>query len=90
MSWSGRYAASGASARRWYFCISTCGPDKQVRVDSVTLAGTEPAAMAGRPNQALRVSHDEIAAARLCEAVWPGERITALRQTVEAEYHKRA
>jgi hypothetical protein len=98
--------SDGTSAHRWYFCISTCGPDKQFRADSVTLqarTGDDPDDIAAmeRTRAALikrlaayppRVIHDvgdEIAAVRLCEALWPGERITALRQAVEAEYRER-
>jgi len=39
-----------------------------------------------------RVIHDVddvVVAVRLCEQLWPGKRITALRQAVEAEYRER-
>jgi len=98
--------SDGTSARRWYFCISTCDQDKCFRTDSVTLAtapGIDPddiAAMertraalikqlAAYPPRVIHDVDDEIAAVRLCEALWPGERITALRQAVEAEYQER-
>ena len=96
--------SDGTSARRWYFHISTCGPDKQFRTDSVTLAETSSDDIEGmeRTRAALvrrlaayppRVIHDmddEIATVRLCEQLWPGEAITRLRQAVETEYRERA
>jgi hypothetical protein len=32
---------------------------------------------------------DEVTMARLCESLWPGERVAKLRQAVEAEYRAR-
>jgi hypothetical protein len=98
--------SDGTSARRWYFCISTCDRSRAWRTDSVTMAaspGADPddIAVMERTRAALikrpaayppRVIHDvddEIAAVRLCEQLWPGERITVLRQAVEAEYRER-
>jgi hypothetical protein len=85
--------ADNAEGRRWYLTIATSGPDG-FRADQVIcddLETTERARLAifaeliaRRP----RVAHDvddELAMARLCEVLWPGERITQLRQNVERE-----
>jgi hypothetical protein len=95
--------SDGIAAKYWYFCISTCGPDKQFRTDMVTVdpswgEGRKAAETArARFLQSLMtrkplVVHDagdEVTVARLCESLWPGERITKLRQSVETEYRAR-
>jgi hypothetical protein len=100
--------SDGTAARIWYFHISTCGPDKQFRVDSVTLAQAPengplddiPALERRRMQVILAITKrfpkaiignfaDEVSAARMCEMLWPGERITRLREVVKAEYRLR-
>jgi hypothetical protein len=95
--------SDGRTARRWYFCISTCGPDKQFRTDSVTvdpswgegLDGAEAARasflrmLMTRKPLVIHDVGDEVTMARLCESLWPGEWVTKLRQAVEDEYRAR-
>jgi hypothetical protein len=93
-----------AAARRWYFCISTCGPDKQFRTDSVTIddpswgEGLDGAKatraeflrmLVTRKPLVIHDVGDEVTMARLCERLWPGDRVTKLRQAVEDEYRAR-
>jgi hypothetical protein len=41
--------------------------------------------LAAHPPRIIHDTEDELTAARLCETLWPGEHITALRKAVEAE-----
>jgi hypothetical protein len=95
--------SDGSAAKRWYFCISTCGSDKQFRTDMVTVdpswgieqGGAEVArarflqTLITRKPLVIHDVGDEVTMARLCESLWPGERVTKLRQAVEADYRAR-
>lgn len=79
--------------RRWYFMIATCGPDG-FRCDSISADDSVQLVEDMRfslmlamvaPGRVLHDTDDELYAARLCETLWPGERITALRKTIERE-----
>jgi hypothetical protein len=72
-----------------YFVIATCGLDKQFRCDRVDGDADDRMAVmaklvASRPRVIIDMD-DELEMARMCEAVWPGERVTRLRKAVEAE-----
>jgi hypothetical protein len=78
-------------------------PDKQFRTDTVTvdlswgegLDGAEAARasflrmLVTRKPLVIHEVEDEVTMARLCERLWPGERVTKLRQAVEDEYRAR-
>jgi hypothetical protein len=95
--------SDGKQAKRWYFCISTCDRTKRFRSDSVTvdsswgegLEGCEKArgslimALTARRPRVIHTAEDEVTAARLCEALWPGRHISKLRRAIEAEYRGR-
>jgi hypothetical protein len=86
----------GRFSKAWYFIVSTCGPNG-FRADQVDLDGVNDAAereqVRGRFMLALErsgscVIHDigdELDAARLCEQLWPGPKVTELRKVIEAE-----
>jgi len=83
-----------AGGRRWYFIVSTCGPDG-LRCDKLDVEGDADKADEVRAGLFLALvqrrplvvhdTDDELYMARLCETLWPGERITRLRQGVELE-----
>jgi hypothetical protein len=88
----------------WYFTLSTCDQDKQHRVDVVNIdasawgkgrAACEEArdslvfALMQRRPLVIHDMDDEVATVRLCETLWPGERISQIRADVEAEYRAR-
>jgi hypothetical protein len=86
--------SDGRSARRWYFAIATCGATG-IRLDQVCVADKEhgeaskAAVIADltivRPPLVVHLVDDELYMARLCETLWPGERISEIRAAVEAE-----
>ena len=83
-----------AEGPRWYFMVATCGPDG-FRCDKLDVEGDADeaddvrAALFGaliqRRPLVVHDTDDELYMARLCETLWPGERITRLRQGVELE-----
>ena len=85
--------ADTAEGRRWYFMIATCGADG-FRADQV-IADTRRAtrrarravivALVARRPRLIHDVDDELEMARLCECLWPGERIAQLRRAVERE-----
>jgi hypothetical protein len=93
----------GKMSKRWYFSVLTCGPDKQFRTDRVDIdpswgEGSDGAhaaresfleVLATRKSVAVLDASDELTAVRWGESLWPGERITRLRQDMEAEYRAR-
>lgn len=77
-----------------YFIVATSEKDRGFRCDQISIGEgyTRETMRAGIIMALVRrkpiVIHDtdeELYMARLCETLWPGERITKLRQTVEAE-----
>ncbi|MGE0660438.1 MAG: hypothetical protein AB7O63_13145 [Reyranellaceae bacterium] len=85
--------ADTTEGRRWYFTVATCGPDG-FRCDQV-VCGSRPdtergrsafmVAMMARLPRVIHDTDDELYMARLCESLWPGERISRLRRGVERE-----
>jgi hypothetical protein len=78
-----------------YFIVASSEKDCGFRCDQITIGdglgdGTKwrngvIGAFARRKPIAIHDTHDELYMARLCEILWPGERITKLRKVVEAE-----
>jgi hypothetical protein len=84
--------SDGSNSRRWYFVIATSGDGCGFRCDRIDIDGAHPEGerarvllgFAGRP-AVLHVMYDELDMAKLCEKLWPGDRITALRRAIEAD-----
>ena len=80
--------------KNWYVIVATAGPDKQFRCDQLITVKANADRMrtlilAALVQRQPIIIHDmdcEVKMARLCEALWPGERVSELRATVEAEY----
>jgi hypothetical protein len=78
---------------RWYFMLATAGADNECHLDQIVVSFDEPEADRARVLHALverrplttHDTDDELAMARLCETLWPGERITSIRRAIEAE-----
>ncbi len=78
---------------RWYFILATAGPENDSHLDQIVVRFDQPEADRTRVLHALIerrafATHDiddELAMARLCETLWPGERITSIRKAIEAE-----
>jgi hypothetical protein len=78
-----------------YFCIASAGRTSGFRADQIIAGRTRAEAtkrrrdvmtrfVAARP-VVINDMDDELAMVRLCEALWPGQQVTALRRAVEAE-----
>lgn len=85
--------ADCAEMQRFYFTVATCGADG-FRCDQViggdrraTLCArlAVSAALAARRPRVVHDLDDELEMALFCELLWPGARITQLRQAVERE-----
>jgi hypothetical protein len=92
--------SDGRFARDWYFFIATCGPDG-FQCDKVSASGDKAICeemrdtvlfmlTQSKPPTVIHDTDDELYMTKICEALWPGERITRLRKAVEAEYADRA
>jgi hypothetical protein len=81
-----------------YLTIATSEPGRGFRLDSIVAGRGGGEGVSGKPlriqliaafraNRKLVIHDvgDELDMARLCERLWPGERITRLRKEVEAE-----
>lgn len=86
--------SDGLCAKIWYFSVGTAGKGSGFRCDQMIVEegvnGHEPRAafimaLVSRPPIVIHDVDDELHAARLCECLWPGERITKLRERVETE-----
>jgi hypothetical protein len=90
-------STDGTANKRWYFMLASSGEGRGFRCDMVTVTPDEREKMRASVIMALierrpLVIHDvgdEVTMARLCETLWPGPRITRLREGVEAEYASR-
>jgi hypothetical protein len=92
VSWQPADEATGA--KFWYFIAATAGKNREFRCDQFGAdnkadaeqfrASVMLALMQRRPIVIHDVD-DEVRMARLCETLWPGERISRLRKLVEAE-----
>jgi hypothetical protein len=80
----------GKGGKRWYFTISTNERGRGWRADMVTIKDDidKAAVMASfvgeKPPAVIFDAGTELEAAKMCEALWPGERITQVRQSIEA------
>jgi len=85
--------SDGTAGKRWYVTIAASEAGRGFRCDQVTLSPDSPEDDRARiitafvPHRPLVIhdADDELYMARLCEILWPGPKITRLRQTVEAE-----
>jgi hypothetical protein len=86
-----------SGAKRWYFIVAT-SDERGWRCDMVNVEEDERewmrmrvmAALVERRPLVIHDMGDEVEMARLCEVLWPGPRIAAVRKQVEADYAKRA
>lgn len=86
--------SDGKTGKRWYFTVAVCGPDGCC-LDTIDAGGDEQltvqmrmalksAFYAHRPI-VVHDTHDELYMTKLCETLWPGDRITQIRENVERE-----
>ena len=89
------WASRQGRQKEWYFTIASCGKDKQFRNDMIVTgasqslgeeirAGVTMAFLACRP-LVVHDTDDELYMAKVCETLWPGERISRIRAEIEAE-----
>jgi hypothetical protein len=89
--------SDGAASKVWYFVMSTSEPGRGWRCDQIRIPpGCEGERelyrskllieFARKPGTVIHDVGDEVYAARLCEALWPGERISRVRKQIEADY----
>lgn len=88
-------ASDGRQARLWYFHAALpskgdfhlvqidCGGSD--REDATLLRSSFAAALARRRPMVIHITEDELQMARICEALWPGERIAGIRAQIESE-----
>jgi hypothetical protein len=86
--------SDGKASKAWYFTVATSEKRRGFRCDQITIGdgiqrdeARQSFLLALTRRKAL-VAHDtddELYMAKLCEALWPGERITRLRKHIEAE-----
>jgi hypothetical protein len=87
--------SDGTAAKIWYFIVATSEAGRGFRCDQITTPDGEADRTAFLLELIRRrpiIVHDmgdEVSMARLCEALWPGDRITAIRKRVEADYASR-
>jgi hypothetical protein len=84
--------ADGTVAKYWYFIVCTSEAKRGFRCDQVIVPEPDQdyraAFILELARRKPKVVHDvdsELAMAKLCETLWPGERITNLRKRVERE-----
>jgi hypothetical protein len=84
--------SDGKTSRVFYFVVATSEKARGFRCDQITLGeGMEEAraafilALAQRKPIIIHDVGDELQMARLCETLWPGDRISKIRRQVEAE-----
>lgn len=85
--------SDGAAGKVWYFIVASSGMGRGFRCDQVVVLADSRdwarsgviAALMQRAPLVVHSIDDELAMVRLCEMLWPGGRIAALRQQVEAE-----
>lgn len=89
-----RPSPAGTGGKRWYFIVAVCGLEgfrsDMLSADDEDLALQARAltmmALIERRPRVVHDTDDELEMAKLCEVLWPGERISALRAAVEREY----
>lgn len=86
--------SDGTVSKIWYFTVATSEKRRGFRCDQITIGDGIQRDEARRnfllalTRRKALVAHDtddELYMAKLCEALWPGERITRLRKQIEAE-----
>ena len=89
-----RPRADNPAGKNWYSHLATCGAGgfrrHQRRPGMIRISQTRRAlammVLIERPPLVVHDTDDEVQMARLCETLWPGKRISALRAAVEREY----
>jgi hypothetical protein len=84
--------SDGVVAKRWYFVVATSGTEG-FRCDMTTVEAEHRVEMrmqvmaefVRRRPLVIHDVDDELEMARLCEMLWPGPRITAIRKAIEEE-----
>ena len=82
--------SDGTSAKIYSFIVATSDRQKGVRFNRITTAGNPGRVRAdfimalARRHVIIHDVDDELYMARLCEALWAGERISKIRQGLEA------
>jgi hypothetical protein len=71
-----------------YFMVATAEPERGFRCDQVMVNESEDrariiACLAKRKALVVHDTCDELYMARLCETLWPGERITKIRREID-------
>src|SRR5262249_9517827 len=94
LMWQASDGAGGA--KRWYFAVATSDERgfrcDMVNVDAQSREQMRMGVIAQLVQRRPLVNHDVAAEAEtpgLCEVLWPGPGIAALRKEVEADYAKR-
>jgi hypothetical protein len=81
--------SDGASGKEWYFIVATSEKGRGFRCDAVfgdaEARTTLIAAFIPHRPLVIHDMADELDMARLCETLWPGERITRIRKGIEVE-----
>jgi hypothetical protein len=88
------YVPGSTTEQFTYFIVSTCYPDRTCRHAHCNGDESDRAAileeLARRKGLVVHDVNDELRLVKLCEVLWPGEEITQLRETVEADRAQRA
>jgi hypothetical protein len=92
--------SDGTASKAWYFIVATSEEGRGFRCDQFIIPFEDDreiyqaAFLAGlarrRPPLVVHVTEDELYMARLCEVLWPGNRISEICRNLEAEYAERA
>jgi len=87
--------SDGTTSKVWYFIVATSEKGRGFRCDQIVIADSmgDPdetrrgfiAALVRHRPLVIHDTDDELYMARLCETLWPGERITGIRKSIERE-----
>jgi hypothetical protein len=86
--------SDGTASKSWYFVAATSEEGRGFRCDQIIIpsdADREQCrtsfilALMSRPPRVVHNMADELSMAKLCETLWPGERITRIREQIEGQ-----
>ncbi len=87
--------SDGLSPKAWYLVVATCEAGRGFRSDQISAGPGYPIDDVRRdflaelsrqkPPLVVHLCEEELYAARLCSALWPGERIARLVAAIDAE-----
>lgn len=83
--------SDGMAAKIWYFLVVTSDRRHAAVIDQITVQRDTDrdefrmALLTAKPALVVHDTDDELNMARLCEKLWPGERISRIRSEIEAE-----